>query len=377
MSITFRVSDVERASAPLRPPPGDRFELLGRGVEAWGSNPVSLAPAPRHGFLDAAAWAFSAHYPLVLTPDAVWLCIAQGFATHVRLNAEQLRGKLVRHQGKETIVVRRDEFVKGSPENPWPEAFSTFSDEIAARIGRQRDLVVCDFSTTGPCERAASEIVLMDAVQELFTYELGGLCGIPEVTLEGTARDWESIRRRAAVLGEYGLDFWVEGLLPVLDLLLATARGQVDVAFWRSFYNLNGDSGGPYLTGWINVLFPYLRDADRFFLNLAASKWAAGVGQMGGGHKRCYIPAGLSRVPFLWKIGPEDAPLTFPMELLGGFVGVAQDPGTLALRPAIGWAVRDETNEPPPPARQRPWEPEEADGGDDSDPEPPGGDEPR
>ncbi|HLM72409.1 MAG TPA: hypothetical protein VK459_06955 [Polyangiaceae bacterium] len=29
------------------------------------------------------------------------------------------------------------------------------------------------------------------------------------------------------------------------------------------------------------------------------------------------------------------------MELLGGFVGVAQDADTLALRPAIGWAVRD------------------------------------
>jgi hypothetical protein len=28
------------------------------------------------------------------------------------------------------------------------------------------------------------------------------------------------------------------------------------------------------------------------------------------------------------------------MEFLGGFVGVRQDPGTLALRPEIGWAVR-------------------------------------
>jgi hypothetical protein len=29
------------------------------------------------------------------------------------------------------------------------------------------------------------------------------------------------------------------------------------------------------------------------------------------------------------------------MEFLGGFVGVAQDPETLALCPGIGWAVRE------------------------------------
>jgi hypothetical protein len=372
VGITFRVSDVERASAPLRPPPREHFELLGRGVEAWGSNPTDPAPAPRHGFLDAAAWAFASHYPLVLTPDAVWLCIAQGFATHVRLNAERLRGKFVRHQGKETIAVRRDDFVKGSAENPWPEAFGTFSDEIAARIGRQRDLVVCDFSTTGPCERAASEIVLMDAMQEYFAYEMCSVCGIPEVTLEGTVRDWESIRRRAVALGEYELGFWVEGLLPVLDRLVTTARGQVDVAFWRSFYKLNDSSGGPYVTGWINVLFPYLRDGrGTFFWNGAVSTWAAGLeAGFGGGPELSHIPGGLSRVPFLWKIGSEPVQVTFPMELLGGFVGIAQDPGTLALRPAIGWAVRDETKEAAPPARRPPWEPEEAESRADSGPEP-------
>jgi hypothetical protein len=32
------------------------------------------------------------------------------------------------------------------------------------------------------------------------------------------------------------------------------------------------------------------------------------------------------------------------MEFLGGFVGVAQDPATLALRPEIGWAVREVGN---------------------------------
>jgi hypothetical protein len=36
------------------------------------------------------------------------------------------------------------------------------------------------------------------------------------------------------------------------------------------------------------------------------------------------------------------------MRFLGGFVGVAQDPATLALRPAIGWGVGDAIDAPEP-----------------------------
>jgi hypothetical protein len=340
MPITFRVSEVERARSPLRGFVCGPRELLGRPVEAWGSSAAASLPSFEHGLLQAAHWAFAAHYPLVLTPDAIWLCIAQGFAAHVEANAERLRGKFVRHQGRETISIRRDDFVKGSPENPWPEVFSAFSDAIAAHVGEQRDLVVCDFSTTGPYERAASEIVLMDAMQRYFEYSVTTLCGIPEITLEGTVDDWRSIRRRARALEEYDLDFWTAGLAPVLDQLVATAEGRVDVAFWRSFFKWNDESGGPYLTGWINVLFPYLRrdGGGEIERNAAVSTWAEGLhAEFGGGPEQRSIPFGLSSVPFDWHFLEE----TFPMELLAGFVGVAQDPETLALRPAIGWAVRD------------------------------------
>ena len=53
--------------------------------------------------------------------------------------------------------------------------------------------------------------------------------------------------------------------------------------------------------------------------------------------RRSKLPGGLSRAPFRW----EYLDRTFAMEFLGGFVGVAQDEETLALRPEIGWAVRE------------------------------------
>jgi hypothetical protein len=338
MAITFAVSEVKRAREPLSGTVDGPVELLGCAVEAWGSSAGVVAPASQHALLEATGTAFARHYPLVLTPDAIWLAIAQGFAQHVNENAERLRQKFVRHQGRIEIVVRRDDFRKGSPTNAWPEAFHQFSDAIAEHIGKQRDLVVCDFSTTGPSERAASEIVLMDAMKEFVDYSVVTMCGIPEITLEGTVDDWRSIRRRAQALEEYELDWWVAGLAPVLDQLVATATGHVDRAFWQSLFKLNDESGGPYVTGWINVLFPYLHGYEGLYRNKWVSKWPEGEhADWGGGMSKVEVSTGLSSVPFKWLYFRE----TFPMEFLGGFVGVAQDEGSLAVRPAIGWAVRD------------------------------------
>jgi hypothetical protein len=70
------------------------------------------------------------------------------------------------------------------------------------------------------------------------------------------------------------------------------------------------------------------------------------------------IPAGLSRVPFVWDyLGTK-----LPMQFVAGFVGVAQDEDTLAVRPAIGWAVGD--------AKPVPASPEDRADDDFSEPEP-------
>lgn len=49
------------------------------------------------------------------------------------------------------------------------------------------------------------------------------------------------------------------------------------------------------------------------------------------------LPAGLARVPFRWDYLDR----AFDMEFLCGFVGVSQDGATGAVRPEIGWAVRE------------------------------------
>jgi hypothetical protein len=157
---TFDVDEVEVARAPRTV--GAAAQLSrGSGVEAARSNcPALLNMAPGHGLMAAVHVAYQEHHPLVLSPDDVWLALAQAFSVHVVENAKTLRHKFVRNTDKLELLVERHDFVAGSPDNPWDEAVAAFVAQIRQHIGRQTDLVVASFSTTGVVERTSSEIVL-------------------------------------------------------------------------------------------------------------------------------------------------------------------------------------------------------------------------
>src|SRR5262249_1484498 len=123
------------------------------------------------------------------------------------------------------------------------------------------DLLLPAFSTTGPTERAATQVVLLDAVRSYFSYEFETVCGIPQIVLEGTADDWQLVADRTRELARFGLQWWTEPLADVLAEFLAAAQGKVRADFWQSIYKLDDGSGGPYTTGWITAFFPYLVDA--------------------------------------------------------------------------------------------------------------------
>jgi len=98
------------------------------------------------------------------------------------------------HEGKEKIIVKRDDFIRLSPENPWQEVFSAFTDKIKEFVGEANyGSMVQKFSTTTPVEQAAFEVALMDGMQSYFSYEFQTMCTIPEVTLKGTSDDWKKI----------------------------------------------------------------------------------------------------------------------------------------------------------------------------------------
>lgn len=346
---SFQVSDVE-VSTKMLPELSFHAALMKfvqTPVEACSNSGGNLVGNVRsHPLIAAMHGAFCGHYPLVLSPDIIWLTITQGVASHINENAEELRHQFVAHEGQVDLVVRRDQFVKGSPHNQWPGVFTEFSEKIRDHIGSTCDLFVADFSTTGPVERAASEIVLLDAMQSYFTYEVRTLCGIPSIKLEGTVEDWQSIVFRAEKLCQHGLQWWFEDLQPILNQFVEAASGKIDRKFWDSIYKYNGSdgSGTPYVSGWVNCLFPYLWERTPMGAprKLLPNPWIKNEPTELNGPTREVFPNTTAIAPFRWVIGMDEENLTaYDMEFIGGLVGVAQDPENLALRPEIGWAVRD------------------------------------
>src|SRR5262249_36582008 len=88
-------------------------KLLGGPIEACDTYHFDVVQQPGfHSLIAAVHLAYQLHFPLVLSPDVLWLTLAQGLANHVNNHAEELRSRFVSHQGKTVIEVRRDDFVK-------------------------------------------------------------------------------------------------------------------------------------------------------------------------------------------------------------------------------------------------------------------------
>lgn len=389
-SVTFSVDDVKPGTKalPLHPAKTAIENIIASPdtpLESWTRDTSKLvATGAIHPFLSAVTIAYHNHYPIIFSPDMIWLQILGGLASHVNANSEELRHHFVAHEGKKLIEIRRDDFVKGNPDNDWEGAFAEFSRKMRTHIGTQsHDLIASGYSTTGPVEQAAMNVALMDAMQSYFVYSATTACGFPSVTLEGSHDDWKSLRNRAANLSRYDLDWWLKHLLPVLDQFVETSAGRPNKDFWCNFYKLQSvGSGAAHIHGHINTLFPYFgrkgptkdRLVNDFEVYIRNTQYVRGLSEKqileriqgfagglneGTGHLRDTlrrnpymgrsdlklregmttgdIKTKLNSAPMIWNYHGR----MLQMELLAGFIGSTQDPKTLAIRPKIGWAVRE------------------------------------
>ncbi|GAA2482352.1 DUF4419 domain-containing protein [Winogradskya humida] len=332
--VSFGVDDVVRAAEvlPVRPLGGLFPDALTVGGDA---GVAVVEPDGVHPLLSAVGQAFAGHRPLVLSPDAVWLTIAQGVAQHVRLHEEELRARLVEHPGRKRIEVRH---VGPMPTDA--ESWRWLVEGLSSQLDDD-DFFACDFSTSTDVERMAGQVVLLDAYSPYFSVWLVCVCGIPEIMLTGTVDDWRRIRERVDGLGRFGLERWGESLGPIAGQFVRAAGGDVDVAFWRRIYNPADAYGAKVITGWIARLYPYLEgggsvDRPNPLLELPLDEprdLTSGdrMGYDGPGIRSSSVPAMLSRV--IVHVNDGDI---HTVALHAGLVGVAQDPGG-ALRPIAGW----------------------------------------
>lgn len=291
----------------------------------------------KDAFYRSIVKAYANHQSVTLSPDMVWLVISQGFARYVNAHAEELRPKLVSHNGKMDLAIQTDKDLL-TEDVDWPSLIDGFSSQIDkyTKNGIAKT-ITSDFTTTGPVERVASQITLMESVKSYFEYIVYRIaCGIPTITLHGTVEDWRRVHEKTRQLKQYGLETWINALEPILQEFIHTAEGHPNQAFWKSMVKkqtvaaLKGGACSPdsptELDGWLLKLFP---------------------DENGKTHDKVWhtteMPSEYVRVNFKYRvINPTDGSLISetPMELWAGFIGAKYDTVCNMVTPKMGWLVR-------------------------------------
>jgi len=348
-SITFAVDED-------LPPVEDRYKLTFSGqdvaisilaedhlpkeklVTSSFSDLKNLKAWDKDNFYQCVVYAYACHKSLALSPDMIWLLISQGFARYVNAHAEELRPKLVDHTGKMDLVVQFK-----TKKDDWPKLIEGFASQIDQHTkGDIVKTITANFTTTGPVERVASQITLMESVKKYFNYTVMRLsCGIPSITLKGTPDDWKSVLEKTKRLETYGLGKWTKTLEPILQEFIRASEGKPNQQFWKCMVKqqptekLKG--GGcsmdkpTELDGWFLKLFPdengEILSSTPHTKNMASEMVVVGF--------KYRIVDHLTNAVLGEK----------PMELRAGFIGAEEDSKTNTLTPKIGWLVNNALSE--------------------------------
>ena len=295
----------------------------------------------RNHFIIALHLCFMHHLPLQLRPDDIWLIIAQGLAAHISHdeNAEKLRKKFVDFDGKKKIVVRDDSLNINSNNNDWTPVLQQFSDGCRELTNTKIvDLMTCNFSTTSTVTQVASQCVLFKALSKYISFHTRTCSGIPEIHLIGEVSDWIKIQSKVTEIAEMDidLDFWLKHLVPIVDNIVKTvqcleenenenASSFLDsklISFWDSIYHYMSMSGGSFVSGWSNKLFPYKSDGKK----------NSRFGRLSPGD----FPASYSRCAMKWEYFGQE----IDCGMYGGMFGVAQQKnGSGCITPVTGYIV--------------------------------------
>ncbi len=291
----------------------------------------------KDAFFQCVLRAYKKHQSLVLSPDMIWLLISQGFARYVDAHSEELRPKLVSHEGKMDLAIE-SELDLLSGEADCKKIVGDFASGIAKYTKDDiATTLTSDFSTTFPAERIASQITLMESVKSYFRYMVYyAACGIPSITLKGTPADWQSVLDKTRKLAGYGLADWTRDIEPILAQFVLASEGKPNQEFWQSIVKkeptdrLKGggcSSERPTrIDGWLLKLFPdengQTPDSVSHLKEMPSERFYVGL------KYRMTDPQTSAVISEM------------PLELMAGFIGEEEDTLTNTLTPKIGWLLR-------------------------------------
>ncbi len=294
---------------------------------------TDLAITRSNSFFNGMREAYANHRPVVFSPDIIWTLISQGFANHINNNSNKYKDLLIKSDEEKTIVANIGADLANTD---WPEVINTLSsssaDNMKSKLGQ---LLVCDFSTTTQVEKAASQIIMLKAVESYFEFEVRYLiCGVPQVTLLGTPDDWRKVKDKTHQLEQYDLKWWTDRLIPILDEFIAASEGNANVDFWKDMVKIKKAEfcGDPELmNGWFITFYPYDAVGNRMDFN-----------QINVYSK---LPSEITKVSFDYKVVDTNNEVaeTIEMEFWAGFFGWEQNASDYSIKPHIGWLVKQGT----------------------------------
>ena len=283
--------------------------------------------------------AYKNHYPITITPDMIWLLIAQGFSRFMEKHANLVRERFVNFSGKKNLKVER---LKYSPytasKEVWDGIVQEFVQKIEENVGKELiDTLECNFSTTTQVAKVTSQVTIMSAMKNYFTYSvLMEGCGISNITLEGSLQDWEKIKSKLEFLSTKALKWWTKYLIPIIDKIILTKKyyneknelNQELIEFWKGMIRLKGrgDMYDPHMiNGWIVKLIPNLENEKPSVYEEI---------------RETDVPEEIISCPMelIW-LSMNGKKVDFQCSLASGFYGMIQDKQTFNVRPVIGYAI--------------------------------------
>lgn len=332
---TLKLCDVPKAEKPIISVDQEYLlkTLYGPFVVAHGASDKKFIPTNIHPFIYAAHKSYAEHRPLIISPDAVWLLISQAALTHISQNpkAHPAYSKAL-NDLPELIVPEAD---SGQSSNEfWLSRLNSFSRPPAdGGEGFIGDFLKPVFSTSDPNIQNAFKVCRLTSKSETFEFGLFSLCGIPEISLEGSVKDWETVHDKLSHLEEFGMSDWAAHLKPVLKEFIAAAKGRVNKKFWNSFYKFNNECGDGSVSGWILNFFPF--NAKGALRHLVKAHSNDVLKNIPDSDPNMSFPGGRNYLPFKQQVKNRYVDMRFE----GGFMGISQDPQSLALKAEINWAV--------------------------------------
>lgn len=225
----------------------------------------------KNAFIGTVFAAYSQHYPLELSVEDIWTIIAQGVGMHINKNAEKLRHLFVSHEGKKVLDLNVDDLRMSAesrvidnntqiPAIRWPEAVRRMCDMIKADMKTDLASIISKpFSETTSVQQAVFDATLMDSVKAYYGLRYSVTCGIPQITLCGSADDYQSVIDRLNQLKTIFTDlhWWLDSLISHMTKFKASVEGKPDTDWWRKMVGrYNEMSGSDKLTGWLLDFIP-------------------------------------------------------------------------------------------------------------------------